>query len=319
MATLSSFKRIKSDSIIDGAVTGALISDGAVTTDKIANNSVQTADIADQAVTSAKLSNTLDLSSKTVTYRPFVNADFADNTITGAKMSDANTSNSAARTNLGFTPLRKDGGNTHSGQFTVGPSSSLTGPGIQFNGDADTGIIFSGNTVTLVSGGKDSLIVTGGRPREPYRPAFYASGRGGWYYASSFGGGGSWRQIDDFTWNVTQQGGANCASTGLFTAPVGGYYQLYAQTYYYNDTNLTDGYIHWNIGKNGSPTTMGRTPYTIFAYGLPNNNAPGIMVNVNFHMSTSDYTVPQPYWPAPATLRGRMHGDHSLWCGFLVG
>lgn len=319
MATLSSFKRIKSDSIIDGAITGAVISDGAITTDKINSNAVATADINDQAVTTAKLSNTLDLSGKNLTYRPLENPDFANDTITGAKLFGTGA-NAAVRTNIGFEPLRKDGGVAATGSFVVGPSNSLTNPGIRFTNDTNTGIIISGNSVTLVSGGKDSLVASGGRATEPYRPAFYASGNGGWYYANQFGGGGSWRMIDDFTWNVTQKGGSNTGSNGRFTAPVAGYYHFYAQTYYYNDTNATDGYIHWNIGRNGSPTTIGRTPHTIFSHGLPNNYTPGIMVNVEFSMNSGDYAIPQPYWAGPGNtvLRGRMHGNHSLWCGFLV-
>jgi len=311
MATYSSFKKIDSSGIIDGAVTGGKIASSAVTTAKIQNNAVATGDISDGSVGTTQLASSVNLSGKTVTYRAIVNNDVANAAITGSKLASG-----AAISNLGFTPLNKGGG-TVSGTLKL-PAGSAGAPAIAFGNDTNTGIHFpGGDQVTLSTGGGDRLIIDGsGRGREPNRPAFYASGNGGWRYWNSFGGAG-WREMN-FSWNVTQQGGSNCASNGRFTAPVAGYYWFYIQSYYYNDNNSTSGYTHWNIGRNGNNSTSvsGRRPHTIFAHGLPNNHAPGIMTASEFYMSAGEYACPQSYGPNGP---GRVHGDHALWCGFLIG
>jgi hypothetical protein len=118
---------------------------------------------------------------------------------------------------------------------------------------------------------------------------------------------------------VQQQGGSNTSSNGRFTAPVAGYYNFFASTFYHNDTNNSQGYFHWNIGYNGSPSTdrnTGRTPHTMYSHQTSANYTPGIMTNLQIWLNASDYTIPQPYWSSGT---GRMHGDHSLWCGFLIG
>lgn len=311
MATYSSFKKINSEAIIDSAVTGTKLGSLSVTSDKINAAAIATADIADGAVGTNQLASTLDLSAKTVTYRPFVNADFSDSAIPGTKLASG-----AAAASLGFTPASR-AGDTMSGQLQLAAGSAAAAA-LAFSGDADTGIHFpSGDNIAISTGNNNSLIVdSSGRGREPSRPAFHAAGTGGWYYWNSFGGGG-WREIN-INWQVTQQGGNNCSNNGRFTAPVAGYYWFYLQSYYYNDTNGTPGYTHWNIGRNGTQATgvNGRSPHTIFAYGLPNNHAPGIMTACQFFMNGGDFSSPQPYGPNGP---GRMHGDHSLWCGFLIG
>lgn len=86
MATYGSYKRIDSDGIVDGelveakfatsAITEAKLGTGAVTADKLDTGSVTQAKIASGAVGTTELSGTLDLSSKTVTYRSITDSDF---------------------------------------------------------------------------------------------------------------------------------------------------------------------------------------------------------------------------------------------------
>ncbi len=312
MASYSSFKKITNEAIIDGAVTATKLAAGAITTAKINSNAIATGDIQDGAVGTTQLASSIDLSSKTMTYRPFVNADFANSSVAGGKLASG-----AITSNLGYTPLNRAGG-TVSGQLklTNGSTSSVAiGP----TGDDNTGIYFPGSsTVQFVSGGTADLNVdSSGRTNEPNRPAFYACGLGGWYYWNSFGGAG-WRELTGIGWSFQTQGGVSVTSNVRVTAPVSGYYWFYVQSYWYNDNNSTPGYVHWNIGRNGAPNTAvgGRHPHTIFAHGLPAHHAPGIMVPVEFYMNAGDWASPQPYQPNGP---GRFHADHTLWCGFLIG
>lgn len=312
MATYSSFKKINSEAIIDGAITGTKMSANAITTAKINSNAIGTTDIQDGAVGTTQLASSLDFSGKTTTYRPIVNADIANSTLTGGKLASG-----AVVSNLGYTPLNKAGGSV-SGQLKL-PSGSTGTSSIGLSGDDNSGIYFPGtNQVTITTNGSNRLNVnSAGNTNEPNRPAFYACGLGGWYYWNTFGGSG-WRELTGIGWEFSTQGGISVSSNVRVTAPVSGYYWFYLQTYYYNDTNGTPGYVHWNIGRNGAPNTAvgGRHPHTIFAHGLPNHHAPGIMVPVEFYMSAGDWASPQPYSPNGP---GRMHADHSLWCGFLIG
>ena len=102
MATYGSYKRIDSDGIIDGelveakfataAITETKLGTGAVTEDKLGANAVTTAKIASTAVGDSQLGSTLDLSSKTVTYRNITDADFnAGAAVATSKISGAIT------------------------------------------------------------------------------------------------------------------------------------------------------------------------------------------------------------------------------------
>lgn len=77
MANYSGFKKIGSESIIDNSVSSADIANSAVLSSNILDGSVTADKIVDASIDTDKLASTLDLSSKTVTYRPFVNSDFA--------------------------------------------------------------------------------------------------------------------------------------------------------------------------------------------------------------------------------------------------
>jgi len=319
MAAYSSFKKINSDAIINSAVTGAKFANLAVTAAKIDANAVATGDIDNLAVGTTQLATNLNLSAKTVTYRAILNADVnASAAVVGTKLASG-----AAVTNIGFTPLNK-AGDTTSGQLTV-PAGSAGAPSITGTSNATTGIHFPAtNNVTIATNGSARMTFDStGRPSIPNQPAFYASGNGGWYYHNSFPSssspGGQWRElINGWSWQITnQQGGSNFTSTGRFTAPVAGYYYFYAQTYQYNDSNSTNGYTHWNIGRNSSiyAGVTGRAPHTIYGYGVPSHYVPGIMVSQTLYLNTGDYASVCPYM-APVA---RIHGDHSLFCGYLIG
>jgi hypothetical protein len=313
MPTYNSFKRITSEAIIDGAVTGTKLGTDSITTAKINTNAVSTADIQNGAVGTTQLAASVDLSGKTVTYRPIVNADIANSTISGGKLGSGTAVN-----NLGFTPVNRAGGTVASGQLRLAGGSAGNNA-VGLSGNDAAGIYFpTTNQVSIATSGSNRLFVDGaGRTNEPNRPAFFACGLGGWYYWNTFGGAG-WRELNGIGFSYQTQGGISITSNSRVTAPVSGYYWFYLQTYYYNDNNSTSGYTHWNIGRNGAPNTAvgGRHPHTIFAHGLPNNHAPGIMVPVEFYMNAGDFASPQPYGPNGP---GRFHADHTLWCGFLIG
>jgi hypothetical protein len=313
MPSYNSFKRITSDAIVDTAITGTKLGTDSVTSAKINANAVSTADIINGAVGTTQLAASVDLSGKTVTYRAVVNGDIANSTITGGKLGSGTAVN-----NLGFTPVNKAGGTVASGQLRLA-AGSVGATAIGLTADDNVGIYFPGsNQVSFTTSGSSRLDVNGsGHPTEPNRPSFYACGLGGWYYGNTFGGAG-WRELTGIGWSFQTRGGISVTSNCRVTAPVSGYYWFYLQSYYYNDNNATNGYTHWNIGRNGAPNTSvsGRHPHTIFSHGLPNNYTPGIMVPAEFYMSAGDFASPQPYTPNGP---GRFHADHTLWCGFLIG
>ena len=322
MATYSSFKKITSDAIIDSAVTGTKLATNSVLTNSFANSSVRTTDIQDGAVGTTQLSNTLDFSGKTVSYRPFVNADFNNGSIAGGQLASG-----AIVSNLGYTPVNKAGDNVTSPLRL--PNASAASPALTSSGNTNTGIHFSATDRIEIStaGGNTNTFVREGNTVshvQPNIPAFHATGVGGWYYGNSFGGVNRWTELNNlqpgggWTWQVVQKGGSNCSSNGRFTAPVSGWYSFYAQTYFYNDTNDSLGYTHWNIGLNGSIATdraTGRVPHTMYGHQVSANHVPGINTSLQVYMNAGDYTIPTPY----LRQSGRLHGDHTLWCGYLIG
>lgn len=317
MATYSSFKRITSDAITSSSVTGAKIGALQVTTDKLDSNSVRTTDIQDGAVGTNELAGTVDFSGKTMTYRPFVDGDFANGSIAAG-----NLASGAITTNLGYTPLNRAGG-THSGTLTL-PAGSVGAPSLASASSTNTGVYFPSSSSIALAGNGDleALWNSAGVLTEPNKPAFIASGSGGWYYANSFPGGpNGWRELTGaWTWSTFQQGGSNIGANGRFTAPVAGYYFFYCSTYWYNDTNDWRGYTHWAIGRNGGIGVAGpggRAPHTMYGHHAQAHHIPGINMGLTMWMNQGDYAIPQPFWNS-ANL-GRCHGDYTLWCGFLVG
>jgi len=312
MATYSSFKKLTSEAVIDGAITTAKFADSSINSDKIASGAVATADLADGAVGTTQLASTVDLSGKTVTYRAITTGDIADGAVTNARLAAG-----ASTTNLGYTPVSTGGGVAVSGQLklslasagTTGVGTSTAGAGIYFPASTTVGISTSGAARLTVD--------SAGRSTEPNRPAFNACGLGGWYYGNTFGGSG-WRELTGIGWEFFTQGGITTNSNSRVTAPVSGYYWFHLASYHYNDNNANNGYMHWNIGRNGSPNTTvsGRHPHSIFGHGVPNNHVPGIVCALEMYMNAGDYASPQPYLPNGP---GRFHGDHSQWSGFLIG
>ena len=325
MPSYSSFKKITAESIIDLSVTGSVLAPGSITTTAFAANSVRTSDIANGAVGTAQLASTISLSGKTVTYRPIVNADLANASVTGSQLASG-----AIASNIGYTPVYKAGA-TLTGPLRL-PDGSAGSPSLTSTSNTNTGIYFpntSSVNITTAGGNLNNFVRSGSNLNhtQPNLPAFHASGNGGWYYGNSFGGCGRWAEINNlqpgggWTWQIgAQQGGSNLSPNGRFTAPVAGWYSFYSQTYKYNDTNNTQGYMHYNIGFNGSiatDRTTGRVPHTLYGHVVSANHVPGIFASLEIFLNPGDYAIPQPYWGVGCT--GRMHGDHSLWCGFLIG
>ena len=327
MATYSSFKKINSEAIVDGAITGTAINTLAVGTAAFANASVRTTDITDATIGTTELASTIDLSGKTMTYRPIVNADIAAASVAAGQLATG-----AIATNIGYTPANK-AGDTLTGPLVL-PAGSVGSPATAASNNTNSGIYFAGtNRVDLSTSGTNTNSVQWDGTRinhvQPNLPAFHASGNGGWYYGNAFGGCGRWTELNTLQpgggwpsgWQIgAQQGGSNMSSNGRFTAPVAGWYSFYSQTYFYNNTNNTQGYTHWVIGYNGSiatDRTTGRVPHTLYGHQVSANYVPGIFASLEIYLNASDYTIPQPYIAGGCT--GMYHGDHSLWCGFLIG
>jgi len=102
MATYSSYKKIASDAIDNLSITGAKLSNSTISTANLAANSVGTTELAATTVVLANIGNgevgtnqldtTINLSAKTVTYRPITNNDItATSGISTSKLSGAVT------------------------------------------------------------------------------------------------------------------------------------------------------------------------------------------------------------------------------------
>jgi hypothetical protein len=322
MATYSSFKKINTEAIIDGAVTGSTLATNAIVTADFASASVRTTDIQDGAVGTAQLASAVDLSGKTVTYRAIINNDLAAGAIAGSQLATG-----AIATNIGYTPANRAGA-TLTGALRL-PAASAGSPSLVSDGNTNTGIHFAAADqvqISTAAGNTNNFVRSGSNimHTQPNIPAFHASGNGGWYYGNSFGGVNRWTELNNlqpgggWAWQVVQKGGNNCSSNGRFTAPVAGWYSFYCQTYALSDTNNSAGYTHFNIGLNGSigtDRTTGRVPHTLYGHQVSSNYLPGIMTTLEVFMNAGDYTIPQPYMAASV----RFHGDHSLWCGYLIG
>ena len=149
-------------------------------------------------------------------------------------------------------------------------------------------------------------------------PAFHAAGTSGWTYGGQIGGSNvEWGSA--LGWTNTQQGAGSYGfnnSQGRYYAPVTGRYYFYASTYFYNDNNSYN-YIHFMFGKNGSVSfNNGRSPYSIFAHGTPNNHVDGIVHSTNVDLSQGQYMTIQTPWNVGVT---RAYGNYTLFCGALIG
>jgi len=308
MANYNSFKKVTSEQIVDDTITAADIASGAVTSAKINNLNVTDAKIASGAVSSDKLSSTLDISTKNVTYRPIVDGDFDTNTIPGTKLESG-----ATIANLGYTPVNT-AGDTVSGQIVLPNGAYIRRPT-----DTDSGIVIDNNQIKIRVGGTDRLLFNSdGQPTASGLPAWEASGRGGWRYGNQYDGANNWRELDNHGYNFNTAGGVTVSNNVRVTVPIAGYYYCHFQGYWYNNSNTTNGYTHMKIGLNGGNGELygGRTNHQMYAYGLRNNHAPGIMTSYVRYMNAGQYVSPRPYFGGN---QGRIHGNHMLWCGYLIG
>ena len=307
MANYSTFKKINSESIVDASLTAADIGTGAVSAGKIGNTQVTSDKIGGGAVTSGKLASTLDISGKTVTYRPIVSNDFANSAISGTQLESG-----ATVANVGYTPVNT-GGDSITGQLVVANGTTISN-----NSNTNSGVHINGQSISIRESGTDRLAFdTSGRPTQSNHPAWQASGNGGWRYSNSYGGPG-WRELDDMAWNYSTQGGITTSNNCRVTVPIAGYYYCYLQTYWYNDSNSTNGYTHFHIARNGTTAELpsGRTNHQMFAYGLRNNYTPSIATSYVRYLNAGQYVTPAPYFGGN---QGRQHGNHSYWCGYLIG
>jgi hypothetical protein len=315
MPSYSSFKKISSEAIVDQTIQSG----------DIANTTIVTGDIQDGAVvagkmngvvTSAKLNATVDLSGKTVTYRPIVNSDISGSAgIAGAKLAAG-----AATTNIGFTPVNT-GGDTMTGVLIV-PSGSASAPSITRDGNTNTGISLEANAIRISGGGSEAMVIdNSGRVRRPNHPAFAVSATTGWLYASNYGGTGTFECAGVMGWNnaAHQTGGSNWnPSNGRYTAPISGYYVFHTCWYMLNDNNSTPSYVHTWIARSGNVNWLpgGRTPYNINMHGNRNNYDDGSNYSAVFQLNAGDYAS---VWIRWHSYNSRHHAGHHIFSGHLIG
>ena len=316
MASYSSFKRITGEAIVDLSVQSADIAAATIVTGDIQDGAVVAADMSG-VVTSPKLNSTIDLSAKTVTYRPIVNSDISSSAgIAGGKFATG-----AAVTNIGFTPVNT-GGDTMTGNLIV-PAGSAGAPSIARDGNTNTGISLEANAIRITGAGNEAIVIdNSGRVRRPNHPAFAVSATAGWLYASNYGGTGT-RECNSgpMGWNnaAHQTGGSNWnPSSGRYTAPVSGYYVFHNIWYFLNDNNSTPSYVHTWIQRNSSAGTLpgGRAPYNMNMHGNRNNYDDGANYSQVYNMSAGDYSS---VWITWHSFNSRHHAGHQIFSGHLIG
>lgn len=311
MADYKSFKRISSAAIVDGSITNADLANDSVRNADLASDAATSTTLADGAVTSDKLAATVDLSGKSVTYRPIVVGDIADNSVAGSKLGSG-----AAIDNLGYTPVNT-AGDTMTGNLRLA-NGSASSAAISRGSDTNTGVYFSGNSTRFVVNGTNALQVeSNGNVTRPASVMFHSTGTSGWRYSNSYGGPG-WRTLNgNFGWASYQRGGNNFNNNnGRFTAPVAGFYQFVFQTYGYNNTNNTNGYIHLSFGINGGNAMVGgRTPHGIFGHGTFRNHMQGVFMDLGTYLNAGQYVNVRVFW---RNNQSRFHGAHSIFNGYMV-
>jgi hypothetical protein len=319
MATYNSFKRIATDSIINNSVAAADIANNAAQAGKFVNSAVTSAKIGNLAVGATQLAASVDLSTKTVTYRTVVDGDIsASAAIAGTKLASG-----AATTNLGYTPLNQAGG-TMTGSLAV-VAGSAGSAGIALSGQTNTGIFTdSGNNIAFTVAGTTRMRFnanghrTVGNSSTDGSVMWQAAPTTGWTYANSYGGFG-WREIGGGAgWDSYQRGGSNFSnSNGRFTAPVSGFYSLNWQSYGYNDDNNTPNYLHMSFSRSGDINPYsGRNPHGIWMHGTVANHANGMSLDLDLYLNQGEYTSMFFYWAGGPS---RNHGNHSIFNGYLIG
>lgn len=333
MASYSSFKKIESDAIVDTTILP-----GDIASDTIEDVSIGAKEVPAAAfsgsVTSAKL-GIMDLSAKTVTYRPVVNNDVsASANIAGGKLGTT-----AVTDNLGYTPLDQAGGtNTASqmtGPLTITRSGTSSSTALAGGTGTNTGIYYNSGVALTVSGSEMLRIETNGIVRKPNLPAFAAVGTRGWMYGNTWGAQsgtfellGSQGTTTYMGWTTSHQtGGSNFSNTtGRYTAPVSGYYYFQTMWYLLNDNNITGNYVHCFFARTGtlSYTPGSRVPYTIDMHGNRNNYPDGANYQTVMYLSATNYCslyirYHDPGSSVPTRGTSRMHAGHQVFSGFLIG
>ena len=321
MATYSSFKKIANDSIIANTITNSDLSTGIVTNGKLAPNSVTSEKIVNNAVGTSQLASTVDISTKSVTYRAVNNADIS----ASAGIQATKLAAGAATTNLGYTPLNKNG-NAMTGLLRT-TAGSAGAPAIALEGNTNTGIYFANdNTVRIATaGGERARFDPSGRflqgtAQTTGSPMFQSTGTGGWLYNNQLGAGTGWQELNsNFGWTGYQRGGSNFNYTsGRFTAPVAGHYNFQWLTYQHNDTSWTSatGHMHMTLTRNGGTGAWsGRTPHGMWAHGNGSPYPHGINWQVDLYLNAGEFSSIMAYW---SSNNNRFHAAHSFFNGYLI-
>jgi len=315
MATYSSFKRVTSDAILNSTITGNDIASNTIPNSAIGSQQVP-AGAMSGTVSSSVLASTIDLSSRTVTYRPIVDADISGSAgITGTTLGSG-----AITTNLGYTPINNTG-DTVSGQLFV-PAGSTAAPSIALSSMTDNGINFTGTTVQVVSDGAVSLNVDGsGFITRPNHPAFCAVGQNGWYYVNTWGPPAREVEIDaNWNWAVAYQSGGSNFSTpgGRYTAPVAGHYAFQTWWYMLNDANTPPNYVHLFVRKNNNRgwTAGGRSPYIMHMHQNANGHDDGWCQSAVMPLAAGDFVSLACVFHGNSS---RLHAGHQIFSGYLIG
>ena len=315
MASYSSFKKISSTAIIDGEVKDADVAVGTLSSSDIA--SISSGKIANNVISAAdKLASSVDLSTKTVTYRPITNNDVSNS----ANIAANKIGTGQAQVNLGYAPVLNTGTQSMTGALGV-KTGSASSPSIR-GSDSNSGLYFpSDGSLRYSANGTDRLTIdTTGRVSESGKPAFAVAGQPGWLYANSYGGTGTRELNSIMNWNLAHQyGGSNFnVSNGRFTAPVSGYYHFSTMWYLLNNTQGTNSYVHTFFMRNGSVNvnTSSRIPYNINMHGNFNSYDDGASYNMTFYLNAGQYCSLAIRWHA---TNSRHHAGHQIFSGQLVG
>lgn len=320
MPTYNSFKRIDAEAIIDGSIAAGDVADNSAVTGKFATDSVTASKIGTGAVGATQLGASVDLSGRTVTYRPIVDGDISS----GAGITADRMAAGAMTTNIGYTPLSNNNSNAMTGVLRV-PNGSAANPAIQSGSQSNTGIYFdSANNVVFSVAGAERMRInanghkTLGTDANNGSIMWLASGTSGWTYQNSYGGSG-WREVGGaFGWDVYQRGGSNFSTgNGRFTAPVSAFYHLTWQSYNYNDDNNTPNYIHLGFSRSGGlGAWSGRHPHGIWMHGTNANHAGGVSMSLDLYLNAGEYTSQFIFWAGGPS---RVHGSHSIFSGYMIG
>jgi hypothetical protein len=324
MASYNSFKRIASDSFVAGTIGSADLAIGAVTNGKLATGAVTGNKVVAGAIGATQLASALDISGKTVTYRTIGNGDISGS----AAIAAAKLAAGAATTNLGYTPLNKSGSSMTGPLLTTQGSAGT--PAIALSGNTNTGIFFNNdNTVRIATAGNEraSFDASGrflqgprSNPQTAGSPMWQSHGTGGWLYNNQLGSGTGWQELNsNFGWTGYQRNGNGFNyTTGRYTAPAAGFYNLQWQSYQHNDTSWTSatGHMHMSFGRNGNPSPWsGRAPHGIWSHGNGSPYPHGVNCQANLYVNAGDYISVFPNW---TNNNNRYHAAHSFFNGFLI-